>query len=245
MAMEMTWVATHRNGSRCLQEQNQPAGVPDSGALRTLSAADLNELYAQGRKRRYGRREVVFHEGDIADSAIIVLSGCFCARKTGPSGEQGTVWVVGPGELAGELALVEPATRRMVTMVALDQGEALILERDVFAALATQRPGIERFLLVALAARIQRLGEQLARSLLGTSEDRIAVGLVSLADLCPPKGDSGCGIALTQQDLASLTGTSRATVNRILGQLADQCVLEVRRGRIRVLDRERMVKLLE
>jgi CRP-like cAMP-binding protein len=114
----------------------------------------------------------------------------------------------------------------------------------VFAALATQRPGIERFLLVALAARIQRLGEQLARSLLGTSEDRIAVGLVSLADLCPPKGDSGCGIALTQQDLASLTGTSRATVNRILGQLADQGVLEVRRGRIRVLDRERMVKLL-
>jgi CRP-like cAMP-binding protein len=186
----------------------------------------------------------VFHEGDIADSAIIVLSGCLCARKTNPSGEQGTVWVVGPGELAGELALVEPATRRTVTLLALDPCEALILERDVFAALAAQRPGIERFLVVAMAARIQRLDEQLGRSLLGTSEDRIAVGLVSLADLCFPDGDAGYGIALTQQDLASLTGTSRATVNRILGQLADQGVLEVRRGRIRVLDRERMVMLL-
>jgi CRP-like cAMP-binding protein len=219
--------------------------MPDSGALKTLSPADRNELYAQARKRRYGRREIVFHEGDIGDSAIIVLSGCFGARKAGPSGEPGTVWVVGPGELAGELALLEPATRRTVTLVALDPSEALILERDTFAVLAVQRPGIERFLLAALAARIRRLDEQLARSLLGTSEDRIAVGLVSLADLCPPEDDAGCGIALTQQDLASLTGTSRATVNRILGQLAEQGVLEVRRGRIRVLDRDRMLMLLK
>jgi CRP-like cAMP-binding protein len=127
----------------------------------------------------------------------------------------------------------------------LDASEALILERDTFAALAVQRPGIERFLLAALAARIRRLDEQLARSLLGTSEDRIAVGLVSLADLWPPGDDAGCGITLTQQDLASLTGTSRATVNRILGQLAEQGVLEVRRGRIRVLDRDRMLMLLK
>jgi len=48
----------------------------------------------------------------------------------------------------------------------LDPSEALILERDVFAALATQRPGIERFLLVALAPESRRLNEQLARSLL-------------------------------------------------------------------------------
>ena len=228
-----------------MHEQNQGAGVLDSGAFQSLSPADRNELCSQARKRRYGRREIVFHEGDIGDSAIIVLSGCFCARKASPSGEPGTVWVVGPGELAGELALLEPATRRTVTLVALDPSEALILERDTFAALALQRPGLERFLLVALAAQIRRLDEQLARSLLGTSEDRIAVGLVALADLCLPEDDAGCGIALTQQDLASLTGTSRATVNRILGQLAEQGVLEVRRGRIRVLDRDRMLMLLK
>jgi len=56
----------------------------------------------------------------------------FCARKTGPSAEQGTVWVVGPGELAGELALVELAPGGRSPWWRWTRAEALILERDVF-----------------------------------------------------------------------------------------------------------------
>ena len=70
------------------------------------------------RRRCYNRREVVFHEGDIGESAVVVLSGCLAVRKTGPGGEAGLIGVLGPGEVAGELALVQPAVRRTVTVSA-------------------------------------------------------------------------------------------------------------------------------
>ena len=219
--------------------------MTDAVVLARLSPADREELYARARRRCYGRREVVFHEGDIGESAVVVHSGCLAARKTGPGGEAGLIGVLGPGEVAGELALVQPAVRRTVTVFALDPTEVLIVERGMFAGLGEPTTGSANFLLAALTGRIRRLEEDLALALLGTSEDRIAVRLAALADLCLAGDAPHRGVAVTQQDLASLTGTSRATVNRVLGGLADGGAIAVRRGRIQVLDRELLLTLLK
>lgn len=216
-----------------------------AAVLARLSPADRDELYARARQRRYGRREVVFHEGDIGESAVVVLSGCLAARKTGPDGQAGLIGVLGPGEVAGELTLVEPTVRRTVTVFALEPTEVLIVERGMLADLGGSTAGGASFLLAALTSRIRRLEEDLALALLGTSEDRIAVGLAALADVCFAGEAPQRGIAVTQQDLASLTGTSRATVNRVLGGLADGGAIAVRRGRIQVLDREMLLTLLK
>jgi len=219
--------------------------VSDAAAMARLSPADREELYARARRRRYGRREVVFHEGDIGGSAVVVLSGCLAARKTGPDGEAGLIGVLGPGEVAGELALVEPAVRRTVTVFALDPTDALIVERGMFAGLGEPTTDGASFLLAMLTGRIRRLEEELALALLGTSEDRIAVRLAALADACLAGQAPDREIAVTQQDLASLTGTSRATVNRVLGELAVGGAITVRRGRIQILDRELLLTLLK
>jgi CRP/FNR family transcriptional regulator, cyclic AMP receptor protein len=219
--------------------------VTAAAVLARLSPADRDELYARARRRRYGRREVVFHEGDIGESAVVVLSGCLAARKTGPDGQAGLIGVLGPGEVAGELTLVEPTVRRTVTVFALEPTEVLIVERGMLADLGGSTAGGASFLLATLTSRIRRLEEDLALALLGTSEDRIAVGLAALADVCFAGETPQRGIAVTQQDLASLTGTSRATVNRVLGGLADGGAIAVRRGRIQVLDRELLLTLLK
>ena len=45
---------------------------------------------------------------------------------------------------------------------------------------------------------------------------------------------------LTQDDLASLSGTTRETVNRVLAQLRDQGLIRVERARVSVLDYEQL-----
>ena len=192
------------------------------------------------RKRRYGRREIVFHEGDIGDFALVVVKGCLAIRKMGPSGSAAIIAVLGPGDSVGELALVERDSRRTATVLALESTDALILEREAFGDLCRRRPALEQLLTKMLVVRIRCLDEQLALSLLARVEDRIASRLATLAGMA---GGTE-GIALTQQDLASLTGTSRATVNRVLGQLADEGAIEMRRGRIRVIDLDRMAAVV-
>lgn len=215
--------------------------MTELGVLQRLSESDRLELFGAARRRRYGRRETVFHEGDGGDSAFLIVSGCLAIRKTGPNGVPAIIAVRGAGDTVGELALVEPGGRRTATVIALEPTDTLILERDAFVELCRSRPSLGRFLTMVLAARIRRLDEQLAISLLSKVEDRIASRLVTLADLCRTDAGGSGGIALTQQDLASLTGTSRATVNRVLSQLAEDGAIEMRRGRIRVLDRDRML----
>jgi CRP-like cAMP-binding protein len=125
--------------------------------------------------------------------------------------------------------------------VTLEPTEALIVERAAFAQACQARPGVGHLLTAMLAARVRRLEEQLARSLLAPVEDRITGRLADLADLwCAAAAENG-GIPLTQQDLATLAGTSRATVNRVLTHLVEDGAIEVRRGRIRVLDRCRIL----
>ena len=218
--------------------------MTEFGVLDVLSSTEQAEFYARVRRRHYRRREVLFYEADLGDGAMIIAAGSLAGRKSGPDGETGTIAVLGPGDVVGEMSLIDASARRPMTVVALDATDVLILEREVFAEWRRSNPGIDRFLVSLLASRIRRLDEQLALALLGTSEARIAIRLAALSDTCPEGRDGGRGIALTQQDLASLTGTSRATVNRVLGELAERRVIEVGRGRVRVLDRAQMLKLV-
>ena len=97
-----------------------------------------------------------------------------------------------------------PSVRRTVTVSALDPTEALIVERGMFAGLGKPTTTGASFLLATLTGRIRRLEEELALALLGTSEDRIAVRLAALADLCLAGDAPHRGVAVTQQDFASL-----------------------------------------
>src|SRR5437764_12486205 len=123
-------------------------------------------------RRCCSRREVVLHEGDIGESAVVGLSGCLAVRKTGPGGEAGLIGVLGPGEVAGELALVQPAVRRTVTVFALDPTEVLIVERGMFASLGEPTAGGASFLLPTLTAPIRRLEDALPLAFLGPRQNR-------------------------------------------------------------------------
>jgi CRP-like cAMP-binding protein len=47
-------------------------------------------------------------------------------------------------------------------------------------------------------------------------------------------------ITITHEQLAALVGTSRETATKALGDLADQCIIKLGRGKITILDRLRL-----
>src|SRR5664279_6410691 len=86
-------------------------------------------VLATARRRRFARREVVFHEGDPGDTLHLIDRGHVAVRVTTPLGDTATLRVIGPGEHFGELALVSPAPRS-ATITALEPTETLVLHRD-------------------------------------------------------------------------------------------------------------------
>lgn len=200
-------------------------GIPEEPRRRVLAA---------GRLRRFARGEVVFHEDDPGDTLHLIAKGRMAVRVTTPLGEVATLAVLGPGDFFGELALLGP-TPRTATVTALEKAETIAIHRDTFQELKHEHPSVESFLTEVLGAQVRRLSGQVLEALYVPADKRVLRRLNELAGLYGD-GSAGTVIPLTQEDLASVAGTSRATVNRVLGEATDAGVVEVGRGRIVVVD---------
>jgi CRP/FNR family cyclic AMP-dependent transcriptional regulator len=188
---------------------------------------------------RFRRGQAVFNDGDTADHLYLVRSGRFDVQLTTPSGTVVVVRVIQPGEFFGELALVHHGVRRTARVTALEDSEVVSLRRTDLDELRLHHPGIDRVLVAALAERLRQTSA-FAVELMMPPEQRICRRLVVLADAY---GDTP--IRLSQDDLARMAGTVRQTVNRVLKAAERAGVLEVRRGELRVLDRDGLARLAE
>jgi len=207
----------------------------DWPVLASVPAEDRRRLVATLRRRAYRRDEVIFHQGDPADTLHLVAAGHVSVRVTLPGGEFVIVVLFGPGDAFGETALVGGPRPRGGTVIALDPCETLSLGRDQFERLRASYPGVNRFLVELLSARVQKLNGQLLEALYVPAERRV---LRRLLDLCQMYGGDGQHIVIpvTQETLASLAGTTRPTANQVLGRLAARQLVEVSRGQIAVLN---------
>jgi CRP-like cAMP-binding protein len=208
----------------------------DWPVLASVPAEDRHRLVATLRRRAYRRDEVIFHQGDPADTLHLVAAGHVSVRVTLPGGEFVVVAIFGPGDAFGELALVGDPHPRGATLIALEPCETLSLGRDQFERLRTSYPGVNRFLVELLAARVERLNGYLLEALYVPAERRVLRRLVDLCQLYA--GDEKhIVIPVTQEMLASLAGTTRPTANQVLGRLAASQLVQVGRGQIVVLNR--------
>jgi CRP-like cAMP-binding protein len=211
--------------------------------LRSLSEEDRRQVLSAARRRRFARREVLFHEGDPGDTLHLIDKGRVAIRITTPLGDAATVGVLGRGDVVGEMAILEEGGRRGATVMALEATETLSIDRGQFLELRRRYPGVDLFIFDVLMANVRRVNVQLMEALFVPVDRRVVRRLLSLADIYAQRDQiDGVEVSLTQDDLASLAGTSRATVNRVLRQAEEAGAVSLSRGRIRVTDRAMLAK---
>jgi CRP-like cAMP-binding protein len=209
----------------------------ESPLLAGLPADDVRELMASARRRTFSKGEVVFHRDDLAESLHFVVRGRFAVRATTPLGDSVLLDVLGPGDAFGELALLLPDERRSATISALEAGETRSVYRDDFARLQRSHPGVKDVLLRVLAVQLRRASTRLVEAHHVDAETRVRRRVHELA-AAYADGEEAPVVPLTQEDLAAMAGTSRATVNRVLREEEKRGSVALERARVRVLDPE-------
>ena len=205
--------------------------------LASLPPEEQRGLVARLRRRSYRRDEVIVHQGDPADTLQLIAVGHVSVRVTLPGGEFVVVAILGPGEAFGESALVGSPNARNATIIALEQCETLSLGRDEFHRIRTSYPGVDRFLVELLSARVERLNNYLLEALYIPAERRVIRRLLHLSELYTGD-DQRIVIPVTQEMLASLAGTTRPTANQVLRRLVASDIVSVSRSQIVVLNRQ-------
>lgn len=99
-------------------------------------------------------------------------------------------------------------------MIALEKAETLSVHELDFGRLRTERPQTADVLIAILAAQVRRLSTHLAEALYVPADTRVRRRLLDMTVIYG-EGEE-VTVPLTQEELASLAGTSRATVNRVL-----------------------------
>ena len=204
--------------------------------LASLPPQERRGLVAGLRRRSYHRDEVIFHQGDPADTLHLIAAGHVSVRVTLHGGEFVVVAIFGPGDVFGESALVGNPHARGATVVALEQCETLSLGREEFHRLRTSYPGVDRFLVELMSARVEKLNNDLLEALYVPAERRVLRRLLYLCELYT-EDDQRTVIPVTQEMLASLAGTTRPTANQVLQRLVASDVVAISRSQIVVLDR--------
>jgi CRP-like cAMP-binding protein len=199
--------------------------------LADVPAEDVRKLLSISRRRTFGKGEVVFHRDDPGDSLHLVVKGSFAVRITTQRGDTVTVAVRGPGDNFGEMALTAPEHRRSATVVALEAAETMAVRYAEFEQLRKTHPQISQMLVAFRAGEVRRQNQLLLDALYASAEDRV---LRRLAELSATYAQGGV-IALTQEELAQIAGTSRATVNRVLRAEEARGTIVLTRGKIAIV----------
>lgn len=209
---------------------------PDWRELSSVAGLDERALRAACRRRRYSRNEVIFHEGDPAGALHLIDAGHVAIRLTTVLGDVAIVDVLQNGECFGERVLVHGDGERSATAVAMSAVETLTLDPASFERLSAGRPETSRFLMLVLSERLRATNQQLLEARYTSAEQRLHRCLYRLADQFGAFG--GDPIPLTQADIASMTGITRSTANRLLRQAERDGVITTGRGRIHIVDAE-------
>jgi CRP/FNR family cyclic AMP-dependent transcriptional regulator len=203
-------------------------GVPDEEVRHLLSIA---------RRRTFRKGEVVFHRGDPADSLHLISKGRFKVQVMTPLGEPATIAIRGPGDAFGEMAIAVEAAKRSATIEALEEAESFCVMDSEFRRLRREHAGIDQLVIDFLASEVRMLNERLLEALYVPVEKRVLRRLAELAEIYRA-GDGEVVIPLTQEEIAGLAGTTRATVNEVLRAHHAKGVLELGRGKTIVRDHD-------
>jgi CRP/FNR family transcriptional regulator, cyclic AMP receptor protein len=208
--------------------------------LADVPPEDVRELLTIARRRTFSRGEVVFHRGDPADSLHLIVQGRFAVRITTPLGDTALIAVHGAGDAFGELALVSEAAVRSATVSALEAAETRSVYRDDFARLQHRYPAVNSILVHLLAEQLRRANERIVEAHYIDADTRVRRRLLDLARVYGHEG--AATVPLTQESLAEMAGTSRATVNRVLREEQRSGTLQLRRGQTLILDETELAR---
>jgi CRP/FNR family transcriptional regulator len=133
--------------------------------------------------------------------------------------------------------------KRSASAEALTEGELLALPASDVRSLLARHPEISLKLVAGLVRRLRAANVRLSRQSFQTVPSRVA-GILAQLSREGQDGDGGpeeeVTINMNQTDLAQLAGTSRESVSRFLAELERAGVVRSGRGRVTVLEPEKL-----
>lgn len=200
------------------------------------SSVDLKNCLTNWGLRRtilkYNKDEIVYRQGDSADSILYILSGEVKLSVTTEHGKEAVVALLVPDDFFGERCL-HKEIRRTSTATTLTACVIARVAKAVVGRLIHEEPAFAEFFISHLLKRNSQLNEDLVDQLFNSSEKRLARVLLLLANFGSEGVPEPVLETITQAALAEMVGATRSRINFFMNKFRRLGMIEYN-GKIRV-----------
>lgn len=188
---------------------------------------------AAGAERPLVRGDVLFREGDSADTLFLVVAGRLAIVMVNEFDHRETVVsLMEPGDLFGEMAMLDGGTRSAMAR-ALEPSKVLVVPYPAVLAELQAEPSALWGVTRLLAKRLRVMDEVLADSVFLDVTGRTAKRLLELSE-----GADEFTLPVTQEELAGMVGASRERVNKAIASFIRLGWIEQHDRRYTILKRQ-------
>src|SRR5689334_4171178 len=202
---------------------------PAQGFWALLTDDERAALTGLGRTAVYPPGTVLCVEGDPATHVFVLVKGWVKIVGVTSDGHELTLALRGRGDTVGEMA-GETTGYRTATVQAIGTVRALIVPYDRFSSFLDAHDGADRAYRRMVTRRWNEAESRLRTRSVTSGAQRLAGLLLELAD------QRDTEVILTQEELASLTGASRATVTRALSNWRQRGIIRTGQRDITITD---------
>jgi len=190
--------------------------LADCMLFRGLVENERDAVVARARLKHFAAGETIFLMGSPGDSMMAVLSGQIRISVPSPEGREIVLAIFQPGEVFGEIALLDGKERTADARAMTACDLAVLERRDVFAFLERQ-PNAWPRLVEVLCDRLRTTDQHIAEVALLQLPVRLAKALLRMADT-DAVGAPGrsATVQLSQRELGNIVGAARESVNKCL-----------------------------
>ena len=190
-----------------------------------LGGEEIQRIAALCHTQQLGGGEVLFQKGDAGDALYGIRRGQIKIETGGADGARLTLNFLGPGDMFGEVAVLD-GQARTADAAAAEPTELFVLRRGEFLAHLEREPRVAIKLIGLLCQRI-RWPVRLARR------------------LCALAADFGTEVHISQEQLGVFVGAARESVNRQLQQWRREGIVDLQRGRILLLKMNKLAAVAQ
>jgi len=161
---------------------------------------------------RYRAKEIVFSQGDAADSVFYLQKGKVKITVISSVGKEAVLTILGADDFFGEGCL-NSQTKRMSTVTTLTECSIMRLDKAAMVRVLHDEPKFSEMFIAYLLHRKNRVEADLVDQLFNSSEKRLARTLLLLANFGKEGKPEPVITKVSQETLAEMIGTTRSRVS--------------------------------
>jgi CRP/FNR family transcriptional regulator, cyclic AMP receptor protein len=205
------------------------------------SPRNSHRIESRSRTRNFPTRSQIYLPQDSGEAVLLLLSGRVKLYHITAEGKETILAFIEPGELFGELSLVQPGGRDEFAE-AMQKCQVVLIPGDEVRRLMETHADVALKVTKLFGLRMQRIERRLKSLMYRSNRERLVALLLELAERYGRNVENGVqiGIRLSHQELASVIGATRETVTVLLGNLRDEELLSITRRQLVLHDVARL-----